>query len=208
MTTLGKLTEIYINDMTGGRPNSDDQFDERFVAEQIRNLLNEVLRRQIIENYSSDDRSNPGTFKVAYHDISIQKEANTGRKFAELPEFFLSLPHNKGLASVYHTKEPYNSFYPCHTPEVTAELYEMPLSHRQPYHQEGMKIFFHRKDVDKNHKEVSMVLVIAAPEKYDIDDVLPLTSEMASQVIALMKERRLPLMPQDQLSDNKALNAQ
>lgn len=208
MITLGQLAEYHINEMTGGRPNNDDQYDVRIVAGRIRPLLNELLLQQVRTNYGSDDRAIPGTYKVPYHNIRILTEEETGRKYIPLPDFFLSLPYNKGLNDIRYTKDPNSSFFERPMPGVTMNLHKSPLSPRQSYYQESMRVYFDREDVDERHKEVTVVLVVAAPDKYGLDDVLPLTAEMASRVKALLKERSIPIMPQDQLSDNKALNAQ
>lgn len=209
MITLAILAEQHINFISGDDPADESRKDPREVMLHIRQILSELVSHRLYLDRKEGDRSTPAMYHVAY-EIPIEKDGARKQKYIDLPEFYIHMPFNSGIPYVFYTNDPQEFFYPRHNPSVTTRLPIGTFSKRQSYTQIGLRLLFDRDDVDRelNHKKITVVLLIPAPESIGEDEPLPITAEMQSEILRRLKEMDQPILPSDNYSDYKDVNAQ
>jgi hypothetical protein len=197
MITLRKLAALHISDMSGGDQSKDSQIDEREVMLKIRQLMSELLMLKIFEKYNDGDRSAVAQY-IASYDVVVATESIY--KYSEIPEFFITLPSNRGIHRVYEKDKPRKEFIPLENPAVTQDLESANIYKNSYYYVEGMRIYY-TKLSNPNAKKVTMQLIIPAPDTIGKDDALPIIPEQQAQILRLLKEQEIRL-PKDYINDS------
>lgn len=196
MITLRKLAHLFISDVSGGDQSKDSQIDEREVMLKIRQLMAEVLFLKQFEKLNSGDRS-PITQYVASYDLSVAD----GDDFqtSTLPEFYVGLPNNRGVHRVFEKDNPRNDFLPMRNPAVTQSLETARIKGLNYYYVEGLTIVYPR--LNNSITDVTVQLIIPAPDTITKDANLPILPEHQSQILRMLKED-YAYVPKDYLNDN------
>ena len=198
MITLRQICRQIIELESGGAQNVDSNLSEAYIIQYIRQMSNTVLKPRIYENLSQDDRSVLALMVASYE---VVVKGTTPNKYIDLPEFYMSLPFNKGLAAVAPIDDPTNFFIPRLNPAVSKNL---PCADLDPgqysYYAKGMKVFFDNDGFEFG--KVLVDLVVASPDSIGVDDSLPLFPEHQIEIIQKVREMLKTMPPQDKLIDS------
>lgn len=214
IATLNILTERVIRRLSGGDIPIDSPYDPAFVKEEIRDTINEDFKAEILRRRAGDedDKGAITQFIVSYPDIAVQVEASTERVYAELPSYFLSIKHNKGIHSVSAMKKQLKPMIRIKHPEVVARLPHANLEGQNyGWYSEGMKIYWMR-DIKRDKIDKVMIKLLIAASSPSGDDPLPLLPESIARILDIATMRVQNKFTQDRLNDNnpnlRALNEQ
>ena len=194
--TLRKLARGIIELESGGGQSTDSNLSEAYVIQYVRQMSNTVLMPRIYEKLAQDDRSVLNLMVVTY---TVNVQGTGSNKYIDLPDFYISLPFNKGLAAVAPVDDPTNFFIPRLNPAVSRNLPCADLDTDQfSYWSKGRKVYF---DNDLNFGKVLVDLVVASPDSVGIDDVLPIYAEHQIEIIQKVREMLKSMPIQDKRLD-------
>jgi len=197
MVTLRQLALEIIELESGGPRNDDSNLSLPYVIQYVRQMSNTVLKPRVYENMAQDDRSVLALMVASY---SVTVKGTGSNKYIDLPEFYMSLPFNKGLAAVAPIDDPTNFFIPRLNPAVSRNL---PCADLDPdqfsYYAKGMKVFFDNDGFEFG--KVLVDLVVASPDSIGIDDALPLFPEHQIEIVQKVREMLKTMPLQDRLLD-------
>lgn len=197
--TLNQLAYQIREELSNGRPSQDSPYKIPYIVLKIREAMNTVLYMQINKGHMNHI---PGSAIATYKDVQVQTEESSERDYVLLPDFYLSLPWNKGVHAIADMKEPLISFIRFNNPHVHAHLNTIYLEgDNHGYYVEDDRIYFVDELKDTVEK-VLIKLVVSAPDKYGLDDVLPLGPENIIEVQQLVKNTIVNQGVQDKLNDN------
>lgn len=198
--TLRKLAREIIELESGGGQSTDSNLSEAYVIQYVRQMSNTVLMPRIYEKLAQDDRSVLNLMVVTY---TVNVQGTGSNKYIDLPDFYISLPFNKGLGAVAPVDDPTNFFIPRLNPAVSRNL---PCADLDPdqysYWSKGRKVYF---DNDINFGKVLVDLVVASPDSVGIDDVLPIYPEHQIEIIQKVREMIKSMSFQDRKLDGDPL---
>lgn len=196
MITLRQIALEIIELESGGARNDDSNLSLPYVVLYVRQFSNTVLAPRVFEKLAVDDRSLL-QLMIASYTVSVQGTGST--KYITLPEFYMSLPFNKGLAAVAPVDDPTNHFIPRNSPAVSKNL---PCADLEPgqfsYWTKGMNVYF---DNDLEFGKVLVDLVVASPDSIGLDDPLPIYPEHQAQIIRMVRAELKSMPLQDRRLD-------
>lgn len=194
--TLRKLAREIIELESGGGQSTDSNLSEAYVIQYVRQMSNTVLMPRIYEKLAQDDRGVLNLMVVTY---TVNVQGTGSNKYIDLPDFYISLPFNKGLAAVAPVDDPTNFFIPRLNPAVSRNL---PCADLDPdqfsYWSKGRKVYF---DNDINFGKVLVDLVVASPDSVGIDEFLPIYPEHQIEIIQKVREMLKSMPLQDRRLD-------
>ncbi len=197
--TLRKLAREIIELESGGGQSTDSNLSEAYVIQYVRQMSNTVLMPRIYEKLAQDDRSVLNLMVVTY---TVDVQGTGTNKYIDLPDFYISLPFNKGLAAVAPVTDPTNVFIPRHNPAVSRNLPCADLDpDQQSYWTKGRKVYF---DNDIELAKVLVDLVVASPDSVGIDDFLPIYPEHQIEIIEKVRQMIKGMPIQDKRLDGNA----
>lgn len=196
--TLRKLAQEVLRLESGGDVSSDSQLSEGYVILMLRQASNKFLQGKIFERLNEDDRSGLQLMTVTY---TVDVLGENPNKYIDLPEFYMNLPFNKGLAAIAPVEDPTAHFIPRLNPAVSRTL---PCADLEPgqisYWSKGLKAYFDGDQVDFG--KVLVDLVVASPDSVGADDVLPIFPEQQYDLILLVRQMLANRPIQDRILDN------
>lgn len=200
MITLNQLSTEVIRTMSGGDQSIESKIQRREVIVRIRQVLNEMLKVELLNHRSEGTRLPVSQYIGTYPGLVVQEVGD--QKHLELPETFLGLPYNKGIYALYPDNRPKSQIIRRNNPYVSNGLASKYLEGSEGYWTEGFKVYF--DDPEFSHKKVTAKLVIAAPDTIGKDDPLPITPEMQSQAIRAVTQDMMlqKAIPEDQINDS------
>jgi hypothetical protein len=197
MTTLRKLARQIIELESGGAQSTDSALAEAYVILLCRQSCSKVIMPKVYERLKDDDR---GSLSLLIASYEVPVQGQSPNKYIDLPEFYFSLPFNKGLAAIAPIDDPTNHFIPRHNPSVSRSL---PCADLDPgqhsYWTKGAKVYF---DDDMELAKVLVDLLVAAPDKIGVDDMLPLYPDQQIDVIVMVRQMLQGQPIQDKKLDN------
>jgi hypothetical protein len=120
-------------------------------------------------------------------------------KYIDLPEFYMSLPFNKGLVSVAPIDDPTNAFIFRLSPSVSRNL---PCADLEPGQfscwTKGKKVYL---DNDCEFGKLLLDLLVASPDSTGIDDALAIFPEHQAEIIQKVREMLKTMPLQDRRLD-------
>jgi hypothetical protein len=183
MITLKQEAAIIHRLLNGGQANTDSEYDDRYTARLYRSGMNEVLNLQYFEKRQGGDDRTPITMYIAtYPGIAVSWDSATERSYADLPEFYHSLPYGKGIRQVSSMDKSLAPMIPKHNPTVSQTLPAGKLQGRIGYYVEGLRIYWDEKVSDLGITKVLIKLIVAGPDSVGLNDPLPITPEQAAKV--------------------------
>jgi len=198
MITLRQIALEIIELESGGARSDDSNFSLPYVVQYVRQFSNTVLAPRVFEKLAVDDRSLL-QLMIASYTVTVQGTGST--KYITLPEFYMSLPFNKGLAAVAPVDDPTNNFIPRGSPAVSKDL---PCADLDPgqfsYWTKGMNVYFDNDGFEFG--KVLVDLVIASPDSIGLDDSLPIYPEHQSQIIKMVRAELKSMPLQDRRLDS------
>ncbi len=200
MITLRKLALEVMRLESGGDQSADSQLSEAYVILMLRQASNKFLQTKVFEKLNEDDRSQL-QLMVASYEVDVQ--GDNPSKYIDLPEFYMNLPFNRGLAAIAPIDDPTNHFIPRLNPAVSRNL---PCADLDPgqysYWSKGLKVYFDGDQVDFG--KVLVDLVVASPDSIGPDDALAIFPEQQYDLIMMVRQMLQNRPLQDKLLDGNA----
>lgn len=205
MITLRQIAAKIHRVLNGGQANTDSEYDDRYTISLVRPAMNEVLAIQWVNRRSSDDDRTLEKMNIAtYHSIIVKNDDATGRSYADLPDFYASLPYNRGVHQVSAMDKPLEPMIQRLNPSVTRTLPCGRLQGRKGYYVEGLRIYFDKLINKKAVVKVLIKLIVAAPNSLGIDDPLPIIPEQERRIrLMVIEEYRIEGIQDKVVDSNK-----
>jgi hypothetical protein len=200
MITLSQIAEQYIRDVSGGDQSKDSQVDRREVIVKIRQLMNQLLMGSYFQKWNEGDRS-ATTMYIASYELTINKSEDE-RYYVDLPEFYVSLPYNRGIHRVFRKGSPENGFTPQHNYSVSDRVNASRVNSIDYYYVEGLRVFLRGKHTVQKDGKIVAQLIVAAPDSVGENDPLPIIPEHQSVILQALKQGYLPTK-QDRLNNDR-----
>jgi hypothetical protein len=178
---------MYIDQKLGGDRATSDELSHQDIILRARIAANKVLKANYLDKLGDGDRSNI-QMCIASYELSLQNDADCA--FVTLPDFFISLAHNRGIDRIFQrkTKNKGNpsevEFALVHQPAVNLKTRVASYPGINICWQEGFKLKFYNMYVEPNQQAKMIVnLVVAAPDSIGENDPLPITSDMVDLIL-------------------------
>ncbi len=195
--TLRKIAREIIELESGGARSIDSNLSEAYVIQYVRQASNTVLAPRIYEKLSQDDRSGLHLMIASYE---VVVEGTMPNKYIDLPDFYISLPFNKGLHAIAPVEDPTNVFIFRLNPSVSRNL---PCADLDPgqysFWVKGNRAYFDGNEVDFG--KVLVDLIVASPDNIGVDDALPIFPEHQIEIIRIVREMIKGMPLQDRILD-------
>lgn len=196
MVTLQQLAWEVIRLESGGSQSDDSELSEAYVIKMLRQAANKLLSAQIYNNLNSDDR---GSLPLCIASYTVSVQGTNPNKYIDLPEFYMSLPFNKGLYGIAPVDNRTKHFIPRHNPGVSKDL---PCADFDPgtysYFTEGLRVYF---DNELPLAKVLVKLLVAAPDNVAKTDSLPIYPDMQTDLIMIVRQMLSNQPIQDKILD-------
>lgn len=202
MITLKQIAALHIDRLSGGSQSKDSQIKYRSTIMKIRAIANSILRIEALRNRDEGDRTAIG-FCVASYDLTVTK--SNGSAEVTLPEFYMQLPYNAGIKRVFPKGKGQGNYdYVLDSnPGISSNTRAGQYSAYKFYWPEGLKLKF-RKVYDEPDEDlqVTVQILVAAPDSIGESDPLPITSDMVEEILKRLWIMDNPQMPSDKLNNN------
>lgn len=201
MITLRKLAWQFIDDIKGDGITTDSRLDEREIILKIRQILNEVMVLKYFEKYQEGDRS-AITLYISTYQLTILHDSVLNRAYVTLPEFYASLPYNRGVHRIFLKEDidsdNFKDVVISHHPGVSANLRAGNVAGIIYGYLEGLNVVFRNISVEPDDEPTSafVQLIISAPDQIGLNDPLPIIPEQQSEVLKRLMASYRPT-PQD-----------
>ena len=207
--TLKNVVDLVIARLSGGTPTNDTRFHKKRIAARALLMLGTLLRMEIFEAYKQDGGALAPSRYVAAYPLKIQEDAR-GNKYVDIPVSYIDLPYGAGIHGVYYSDFPEDRFMRRNNPTVTAKSRSSQASKRQSYFLRGNRIYFDRRDVDKNidKRMVDVELIVSVPSPDDWNEQLPVTDFVLDQLVDRLYNWFANVAPHDTVDDERDVNSQ
>lgn len=166
MVTKNKLISDIILKVTQGAPSDDLELDDEQVAFWIQNRLNDLVRREIVDE-QKNGRMIPPVYIIRNIALALTEEAVTDiavedqRFYTDLPQEVLDLPRDGGIVRVLDYEGNLIHKTSVEQLEDTKNLrFAKPSTDNVLYYRESKRVFvvgFNTGDIELNPIMVSMV---------------------------------------------------
>lgn len=182
-TTLRSLAWLFIDDISGNR-TSDSRLDEREVIIKIRQLMNEVMALKYFEKYQEGDKS-PISLYIYTYQLTMQHDTILNRAYVTLPEFYATLPNNRGIHEMWRPEFPDQSIILSHQPRTSRNLRAGNVADIIYAYMEGFNVIFRNISVepDDEPEQIVIQIIIAGPDSIGINDPLPIVAEQQAEIL-------------------------
>ncbi len=197
MITLRQIAAQHMDRVAGGDVPSSSPLSFQQVIFQIRQIANLVLKVSSIEKYNDGDRS-AVTNCIATYELTLQNDSVDGVAFVTLPDFYISLPYNRGVHRIFQRalKQAGNptdkEFTIMHQPAVSLKTRTARYPGMNYCWIEGFKVKFYNMYAEPGatNKVVSQ-LIVAAPDQVGEDDALPIMPETVIEILTRLAQIEL-----------------
>ncbi len=183
MASLNSLSSQIIRQLSGGNPSTDTTLLRRDIILRIRQVMNELLKLEILTKRSIGDRTPVTQYIATYSAVSFAYDETVGEYWFNLMENYLALPYNRAIHSIFVTGDPASQLIRRNQPYVTNVLRSSQLEGQQGYYVEGIRVILDQPLVVKTKDKLTYKLFIAAPETLENDDTLPVIPEQEAEII-------------------------
>lgn len=220
MSSINSISERIQRILSGGDIPRDSKFHELDVQYMVRDTAAKLIKGEWFNERNEGGKDIDARYVVTFRGLSVILDANTGENYIEMPvDSYIRLPYGAGVRSIRpdsagtntkRTKQmEMRAFIPI--PNRFEDIYwQLPAGSL-----EGIYGWMVRKDkvyftkrYDKtllqyDISKVTMDIVSADPKAIDVDDNLPLSSEMVQQLVSEVVTIMTQGSPQivDQIND-------
>lgn len=191
MVTLNQIADLVIHDFSGGDKSKDSQMDRRDIILKARSYLNPILKLDYFGKMNEGDRSAIAS-AIATYEMTLS-ENDAQQKYFDLPDFFLTLPHNKGVHRIFAKGNPSTDYIMQQHPGVSGNLPHTKINNLQFFSVEGSRVVMGKGCTAKKADRLILQLIVPAPDTIADDDPLPLLKEHLGDVMARLKQDFAPL---------------
>lgn len=203
MITLQQIADLFIHDFAGGIVSKDEKIklDRRDVIKKARLYLNQVLKPEFFAKMNEGDRSAISQAIYSY-ELTLQTDS-TNQGFVTLPDWYISLPHNRGIHRLYVKGNYYDEFIIMANPGVSGRLPHTKIKGNQFCTIEGLTIKMGPGSTAKKADRLILQVINAAPDAILETDPLPAAPEHVAEVMRLLKADYTPTaqVPVDNLNN-------
>ena len=121
MITLNKLASEVIRTLSGGDQAAESRIARREVIQRIRQTMNELLKLELLQGRTEGTRLPVAMYVATYPGLEVKAEGNVF--ITDLPEFYISLPYNKGIYSLHPDSTPLAQYIRRNNPYVSQGLF-------------------------------------------------------------------------------------
>lgn len=197
MITLRQIAAQHMDRFSGGDVKTSSELSYQEIIFQIRQIANQVLKVQYYEKWKEGDRS-ATTQCIATYELTLQNDTVDGLAYVTLPEFYISLPYNRGVHRIFQRAlkqggEPTEKeFTLMHTPSTSLKTRTARYPGMNYCWIEGYKVKFYNifAEPDKTNKLVTQVIV-AAPDTVLENDALPIMPEIVPLILDRLAQMEL-----------------
>ena len=183
MITIQKLAAEIIRLESSGSQSDDSELSPAYVHLLVRQAANKLLAPIIYNNMNGDDR---GVLPLVIASYTVSLQGSHPNKYIDLPEFYQSLPFNKGLYAIAPVTNRSKHFIPRHNPGVSKDLPCADFDEgTYSYFTEGLRVYF---DNSMPLAKVLVKLLVVAPDNIAITDSLPIFPEMQTDLIMMVRQ--------------------
>lgn len=192
MITLNQIADLFIHDFSGGDPSKDSQLDRRDIVLKVRSYINAIIKVETFNKKAEGDNSAVAS-AIGTYQVTLQQD-DTEQKYVDIPDFYLTLPNNKGIHRLYVKGNPFEDFIIQHNPGITSNLPHMKLKGLQFCYVEGNKIKMGKGCTAKKADALILQLIVPVPDSIGPNDPLPILKEYMPEVMTRLKADYAPLM--------------
>jgi len=179
--TLQYIAQLIRKEIYGGTPSGDATITENMVIARVRQKMNFFLKGEQYERYAQGDRSPVTQYIYTYTDIEVTKPQYEEYAYADLPDFYISLPWNEGIYQVCPNKDIHEPYTRALNYSISRNLKCSDIQKGVVWFVEGRRLYF--KPKDRVEGTVAVKVIHAAPEAIGITDTLPITPEIESRIV-------------------------
>lgn len=183
--------------VAGGDRKTESELSYQDVIFRIRQICNELLKAKYLDKYQDGDRSAILNC-VATYELQLQNDTVDGVTYVTLPEFYISLPYNRGVHRIFQratkpkgdpsTKE----FTLVDQPAVSLKTRTSRYPGMNFCWIEGYKVKFFNMYAEQGATDkVVTQLIVAAPDSVGETDPLPIPADMVQTVLDRMTQAEL-----------------
>lgn len=191
MITLNQIADLFLHDFSGGDVSKDSQLDRRDIVLKVRSYINSIIKVEIFNKKNEGDNSAVSS-AIGTYEVTLLEDG--GEKYILIPDFYLTLPYNKGIHRMYVKGNPYEDFVIQHNPGITSTLPHMKIQGLQFCYVEGDKIKMGKGCSAKKAAKLILQLIVPVPDSIGPNDPLPILKEYMPEVMARLKADYAPLM--------------
>lgn len=199
MITPNNIADLFISDFSGGDQSKDSPLDRREVVLKIRSYIIPLVKGEYYNKWNEGDKSAISSI-IASYELSLAKD-DTSQLYLTIPEFYMTLPYNKGVHRLYIKGNPYNDFYLMHNPGISGNLPHTKIKNEQSCYIEGNKIKMGPGCTAKKADKIVLQLLVPAPDSVGDDEALPILQEHVHEIMKMLRADFVPI-PNDMANDN------
>lgn len=202
MITPKQLADTFISDQSGGDQSKDSGLDVREVILKIKSYIVPLVKGEYFGKLNEGDKS-AITQLIATYELSLEVE-DTGQKFITIPDFYITLPYNKGIHRLYIKGNPFNDFVIMHQPGISGRLPHTLIKNEQFCYIEAMKVKMGPGCTAKKADKIILQLITPSPDTLGDNDPMPILNEHVAQIMEMLKRGFAPvaMLPNDMANDN------
>lgn len=201
MVTLNQIADLILHDFEGGIPSKDSKLDRRDIIKKARSFIHTIVKPLYYEKWNEGDKSAIPQCIYSY-ELSLSEDAEG--KYIAIPDFYMSLPDNRGIHRVYVKGNRYADFVIQNNPGVTGDLPHSSMKGVQYCSIEGLKVRMNKGCTAKKADKMILQIINIAPEALADDADLPLMGEQLAELLKLLKMDYAPFanVQTDYLNNN------
>lgn len=202
--SLKQLAQLYVDTSAGGQEVLDTPLDVRDVMMYMRIALNGLLKAEVYDRMNQGDKGAVTQYIIS-ETLNLSANATEKRKVATLTDWYVSLPHNKGVWRVTDAKDTSRVIIPESNPSVLNNTRTRHMEELMSYSLEGKKLIFApHKDLD-TITQVLVKYITAAPSSVSDTAELPIAPEQVEEMFLRVKRLMGQPMPEDVLNDGTGI---
>lgn len=221
MSSIRGIAERIQRIISGGNTPRDSQFHDLDIQYLVRDTAAKLIKGEWFAERNEGGKDIDARYVVPFYGLPVLKDSDTGENYIEMPvDSYIRLPYGAGIRSIRpasagtktkRTKQvETRAFIPI--PNRFEDIYwQLPAGSL-----EGIYGWMLRKDkvyftkrydktlLEYDISQVTMDVVSADPKAIDVEDNLPLSSEMVQQLISEVVNLLTQGSPEvvDQINDN------
>lgn len=198
--TLKGEAELILRDLSGHSITTDRSIDLREVQDKIRSVLNELLMLEVFEKRNEGDRT-PVQMYISSYPVKVKMNSDD-IPYIEIPDLYVNLPNNEGVHALHPKAKPYDKFYLDNNPGVRSKIMAGNALGEKTWYVEGLIGYFRDEECVSEDDELTIKLIIPAPNTLEETDRLPVVPEQIAEMRRRVKADILNAQtPEDKESD-------
>lgn len=200
MITLKQIAAMHMDRFAGGDRKTSSKLSYQEVVFNTRFICNELLKAEYFTKMQNGDRSNVLNC-IAVYELPLQNDLVDGVAYVTLPEFYISLPYNRGVHRIFQRAKKIKGesqqsgiteFTLVDQPAVSLRTRTLRYPGMNYCWIEGFKVKFFNMyaEADATNKVIAQ-LIVAAPDNIAETAALPIMPEIIPRVLDRLAQMEL-----------------